>query len=185
MFTSLRNKNNSKWRRFSPILFFPPLVLVAACSGTSVRIENPRMLPAAAGSDAAVYFVLRNLAFSNDIFLGATSEVARTVEIHRSTLIKPEDQQAMEHGGEYHYEPEGEGHEDKGELSKELVMPMVQLISMRVASGYEIEFEPEYYYLMLIDLQRDLQVGDQFILVLHFENSGLIEVRVQVTSNLE
>lgn len=145
------------------------------------------MLPAAAGSDAALYFVLHNGSFSDDIFLGASSDVARSIEIHRSALITADDRESMENGGEYHYQPgAAEEEENKGESSREeLGMPMEQLTSMRIVTGHEIELEPEYYHLMLIDLQRDLQIGDHFILTLHFENSGDINVEVEVVPGLE
>ncbi len=161
------------------------LFVLAACSNISIRVENPRTLSAAAGSDAAVYLVLNNLTFSDVTFLGATSDVARSIEIHRSALISGEDREAMENGGEYHYEPGAEEEEDKNGLTEaELGMPMAAMTSIRITTGHEIELEPEYAHLMLIDLQRDLQVGDHFTLILHFENYADLPVEVQVVSDL-
>jgi copper(I)-binding protein len=61
------------------------LVACAAPAGQigSIRVENVWSRPAAAGSNGAVYFTLRNTG-SADRLVAASSEVARTCELHKT-----------------------------------------------------------------------------------------------------
>ena len=161
-------------------------IVLPACTGLGMHVENPRTLSAQTGENALVYFVLNNGSFSEDTFLGASSDVAGSVEIHRSALIKPADRAEMEAGGAYHYEAEEEEEEEKGELAKqEAKLAMGTLDSMRITSGHELEFEPGYYHLMLIGLKRDLNIGDQFEITLHFAKSVDVQVTVEVVEEID
>jgi copper(I)-binding protein len=174
----------SKTHQFAP---FIAVLILAACGQASMRVENPRTLPAALGSNAAVYFTVGNLTFTDDTLLGASSDETASLEIHRSALIKPADRAEMEAGGAYHYEAEdAQDEEDKSEMAAEEVsMDMAALASLQIKSGHEIEFEPGYYHLMLIDIKKDLGAGDQFTVILHFEKAGDVVVNVQVVENLD
>jgi hypothetical protein len=150
-----------------------------------MRVENPRTLPAAAGDAAAIYFTLSNLTFADDSLVGASSEVAGSIEIHRSALIKADDREAIEAGGSYDYGTGEENEEDKSELAaEEVAMDMPVLASLQIKSGREIEFEPAYVHLMLIDLKQDLVLGDDFTVILHFAKAGDVIVDVKVVDDL-
>lgn len=168
-----------------PVALSIALLILAACSQVSMRVENPRMLPALSGSSAAVYFTMSNLTFADDTLLGASSDAAASIEIHRSALIKPDDREAIEAGGTYDYGAGEEEKEDKSELAaKEVAMDMAVLTSLQIKSGREIEFEPGYLHLMLIDLKQDFVLDDHFTLILHFEKAGDVIVDVQVVDDL-
>ncbi len=44
----------------------------------------------------------------------------------------------------------------------------------------DMEFGPSGPYLLLVNLKKDLKLGDQFEVTLHFKNSQDVKVRVSV-----
>ncbi len=64
---------------------------------------------------------------------------------------------------------------------KDGVMTMSPQERVALPSGEQVVFQPGGLHIMLINLQRDLQVGDTFTLTLTFENVApqTITVRVQ------
>lgn len=155
-----------------------------ACQGLALVVEDPRALPASAGSGTAVYFGLRNHTTANDRLIGASSDVAGSIEIHRSALLESEEaEQIEEDGGEYHYELAEE--EEEKDSSQELQMNMAVLDTIKISGGYELEFEPGYFHLMLLGLNRDLKAGEHFTLVLHFERTGDVTIDVIVMETEE
>ena len=60
------------------------------------------------------------------------------------------------------------------------VMEMRQLESVPLEAYAEVKFEPGGLHLMLVDMKKDLQAGDEIELTLHFKNFEDINVRVPV-----
>jgi copper(I)-binding protein len=60
------------------------------------------------------------------------------------------------------------------------VMKMMEQEFVEIEAGNKLEFKPMSYHIMLINLQQDLNVGDQFNLTLSFENAGEKELLVEV-----
>jgi len=60
------------------------------------------------------------------------------------------------------------------------VMEMHQLDSVPMEAFAEVKFEPGSLHLMLVNLQKDLKVGDQIEVTLHFKNYEDIKMMVPV-----
>lgn len=60
------------------------------------------------------------------------------------------------------------------------VMQMQQLDSVPLEHSSEIKFEPGGLHVMLVDLKKDLNVGDEIEIALHFTNFEDIIVTVPV-----
>jgi periplasmic copper chaperone A len=60
------------------------------------------------------------------------------------------------------------------------VMEMRQLESLTLEGDTEIQFEPGGLHLMLVDLKKDLKVGDEIKITLYFQNFEDINVLVPV-----
>jgi copper(I)-binding protein len=60
------------------------------------------------------------------------------------------------------------------------VMQMQQLDSIPLEAFGELKFEPGGLHIMLVDLKKDLKVGDQIAITLHFKNFEDVNVRVIV-----
>jgi copper(I)-binding protein len=61
------------------------------------------------------------------------------------------------------------------------VMQMQQLDSVPIERSAEIKFEPGGLHLMLVGLKRDLKVGEEIDITLHFKNFEDIKVTVPVS----
>lgn len=61
------------------------------------------------------------------------------------------------------------------------VMQMHRLDSVPLAASSEIKFEPGGLHVMLIDLKKDLKIGDEVEITLHFTNFEDIDVTVPVS----
>jgi copper(I)-binding protein len=98
----------------------------------------------------AVFMRLVNQGGEADRLIGGTTDVAQTVEIHE-TVIEDE------------------------------VMKMQMLADgLEVPARGEVLLKPGSYHVMLIGMQRDLNVGDTFTLDLQFAKSGAITVSPEV-----
>lgn len=60
------------------------------------------------------------------------------------------------------------------------VMRMQRMESMPVPAGSGVVFEPGGYHVMLIELTRDLQGGDQFDVTLELEQSPPLTMQVRI-----
>lgn len=159
-------------------LFIVALVLLAACGEGRWHTHEAWARPTAAGGNAAVYFLLHNATSHDDALLGASSEVAIAVELHHSHLIEAgageADHSGDEHTGETHPMSELEAQD----LASVGSMQPVERID--IAAGHEIQLQPGGYHIMLIGLTKELQVGDHFVVTLHFEHSEDLEIEVHV-----
>lgn len=122
-----------------------------------LRIDHPYATPApaAAVNGAAYLRGIRNTGDTADRLIGATTPVARTVEIHRSVV---DSEQVMR-------------------------MRAVDGIDLPPKSELRLRHGGEYH-LMLIDLKRPLKDGDRFPMTLRFEKAGEREVSVWVQQPL-
>lgn len=129
-------------------------LLLGACawqgSEPRVLVTDSWTRPAGRGENGAVYFVLENPGSRPDVLVGARGEVAQSVEIHRSVM--------------------GEGD----------VMRMEPQKSVEVPPGGRVAFEPGGLHVMLVDLNRELEAGEAFSIVLAFEQAGELGVEVEV-----
>lgn len=100
--------------------------------------------------NSAAYMLFANGTAQDDELIGASSDVARAVEIHLS------------------------------QMGADGVMQMIQQESIAIASGGELELKPGSYHVMIIGLTQDLNVGDSISLTLHFKNHADITLTVPV-----
>ncbi len=63
---------------------------------------------------------------------------------------------------------------------KENVATMRQVNAIEIPKGSEVRLDPNGYHLILVNVQRDLKVGDTVDLTLTFEHAGPIQVSAQV-----
>jgi copper(I)-binding protein len=98
----------------------------------------------------AVYMKLVNEGQEADRLVGAQTDVTEVVEIHESKM--------------------------EGDVMKMQRLPD----GLEIPAEGEVELKPGGYHVMLIGLKQDLNVGDEFSLVLEFEKSGTMSVNVQV-----
>jgi copper(I)-binding protein len=146
-------------------------VTISACggsSGASIEVEDAWARPAlsmrdrdrASESDAgqgmgqagtgAVFMQIRNRGDEADRLVGGETDVAQVVEIHETVM--------------------------NGEMMK------MQMLAdgLEVPPRGEVTLKPGGYHVMLIGMQRDLEVDDTFTLKLQFEKSGTITVKPRV-----
>ena len=146
-----------KWVRFSVIGLAVLLMVVAGCTRSTepnIRVEDVWARPASVGMGgkvtSAVYMTLINEGGAADRLVGAVTEVAEVVEIHRSVM--------------------------EGDVMK--MVPVKE--GLEIPAGGRVELRPGGYHMMLIGLKRDLKPGDRFMLRLRFEKSGERQVEVVV-----
>jgi len=102
------------------------------------------------GSTGVVYLTLINEGREADRLISAASDVAETVEFHETKM--------------------------EGDVMKMQPLPE----GIEVPAGGQVELKPGGYHIMLINLKRDLKVGDRFTVTLEFEKSGTLNVEVEV-----
>ena len=136
-------------------IFLAAGFLLGACeTETGIKVLDAWIRPTAQGENGAVYFVLHNHTSQNDELTGMTTNVVDGLEIHQSTSEPGTD-----------------------------VIQMEMLPSVPVAPDEEIIFAPGKYHLMLINLKRELKVGDHVGIILHFRNYADIIVNVSVRNS--
>ncbi|MBN8488714.1 MAG: copper chaperone PCu(A)C [Burkholderiales bacterium] len=116
-------------------------------------IDHPYALPTPAGARTGAVYLrsLGNRGRQTDRLLGASTPLARQVEIHHSVL------------------------------DEQQVMRMRAVPALDIPAGAELQLRHGgAWHLMLIDLTAPLRVGDRFPLKLRFERAGEHEVSVWV-----
>ncbi len=173
--------------------YFAVLVLfaaaLAACSNAGGRWHTHEAYsrPALAGGTGAAYFMLHNATETDDALIGASSDIAETVEIHLSGMVAEGeaagDQAADHEHGEHEGHAEGEHPMGEAEMhDMGSIGTMVKVERVELAAGHEIAFEPGGYHIMLINLQRELVAGNTFELTLHFEHAEDLTIEVKVVA---
>lgn len=129
-----------------------------AAAASTLTFEGVWARAASEGHMSAAYMTVRNSGNAAVDIVAVRSDVAATVEIHETmTEITVVD----------------------GKLSQ--VMRMAEVEAVTVASGAAVELKPGGLHIMLIDLTRDIEEGDEFVLTLQLSTGELIVLDVPVT----
>jgi hypothetical protein len=139
-------------RTISPILTLLVIAIItSACGGSDkVTLQDAWARPGFKGDTSAVYLTIINPNDLGDGLIGASSDVAGVTEIHLSRM------------------------DDAGTMTMER-----QNLVFIPANGYA-ELSPGGLHVMLVNLMKDLSVGDTFPLTLEFQRAGDITVEVEV-----
>jgi len=133
------------------------LLLAAAvptfAQSTSIHIDKPwaRATPAGAKTGAA-YMTIDNKSGQPDRLTGASSDVAKTLQIHEMKVV--------------------DGVMKMREIPGGLPVP----------AGGSVTLKPGGYHVMLIGLNKALKKGEKFPLTLVFEKAGKVSIEVPVES---
>jgi copper(I)-binding protein len=101
------------------------------------------------GATGAVFMKLVNEGREADMLVSAETDVATTVELHKTTV-------------------------------SDGVMTMEPVKSIEIPGKGEVLLKPGDYHIMLLGLNRDLNVGDEFKVKLNFEKSDSMDLDVLV-----
>lgn len=130
------------------------MFLLSACgatdAGTGVEAHDYWARTALKDGNSAAYMLLHNHSTENDALVGASSDIAASVEIHLS------------------------------EMTADGVMRMIPQESIALPADGELELKPGSYHIMIIGLKQDLNVGDEITIILHFKKHGDISLTVPV-----
>ncbi|MFN8410923.1 MAG: copper chaperone PCu(A)C [Anaerolineales bacterium] len=138
------------------MFFVVGMLLLSACSaeameeGTDIEAHDPWARPALKGGTSAVYLLMHNHSQTDDEITGASTDVAEMAELHKS------------------------------EMDANGVMQMTPQKSIPLPVDAEITFEPGGLHIMLVNLKKDLNVGDSITVVLHFKSHADISLTVPV-----
>jgi hypothetical protein len=146
---------------FSLIMLLFIVAIVTACGAAPTPAAQQASEPEATmtASDlsarattenGAVYMTLTNKGSSDDALISAKTDVAKTVELHETTM--------------------GEGD----------MMQMKPVVSIPVPAGGSVKLEPGGLHVMLIGLQKKLATGDKISLTLNFEKAPPLTVEAEV-----
>jgi len=127
--------------------------VAAFAQSSSIQIETPwaRETPAGAKTGAA-YMTIDNKSNVPDRLIGASSDVAKTLQIHEMAVV--------------------DGTMKMRELPGGLSVP----------AGGSVVLKPGSYHVMLIGLNKPLKPGDSIPLTLAFEKAGNVSIKVAVQS---
>ncbi len=139
-------------RTISPVLILLVIAIItSACGGSDkVTIQDAWARPGFRGDTSAVYLTIINPTDLGDGLIGASSDVAGVTEIHLSRM------------------------DDAGTMTMER-----QDLVFIPANG-SAELSPGGLHVMLVNLMKNLSVGDTFPLTLEFQRAGDITVEVEV-----
>lgn len=127
------------------------LLSASGCAApTELSIEDAWARPAFKGDNSAAYMVIKNMTEQGDGLIGASSDAANVTEIHLSKM-------------------DAEG-----------IMSMEKQDLIGVPAGETVKLEQGGLHVMLMNLVRDLNVGDKFELTLEFQRSGDVSIEVEV-----
>ena len=138
-------------KRMSVVVLILAFLLSACRAQEGITVHDAWMRQTAQGDNGAVYFVLHNDSGETDELVEASSNVTESVEIHESSMAEGTD-----------------------------VMQMNQVFSVPLDRGTEVAFEPGGLHLMLVNISRDLVVGETVKVTLHFKNHEDVPVNVSV-----
>ena len=126
-------------------------LITSACGGSGkVTLQDAWARPGFRGDNSAVYLRINNPTETGDGLIGASTDIAGGTEIHLSRM------------------------DDAGTMTMER-----QDLVFIPANGFA-ELSPGGLHVMLVNLGRDLTVGDTFPLTLEFQRAGDITVEVDV-----
>lgn len=128
------------------------MLALAACApkGEGVQADGYWMRSGMAGGNGAAYMTLTNFTDTDVALTGVSSDVAAAVEVHLSSA------------------------------NADGVMKMEKQDSVLIPAGEALEFKPGSYHVMFIGLTKDLNVGDEITLTLHFDGYEDVTLTVPV-----
>lgn len=138
------------------------VAFVSACGGAAPapaaeKVDQPEaaitisdLSARATTENGAVYMKLTNNSQSDDALISAKTDVAKTVELHETTM--------------------GEGD----------MMQMRPVINIPIPAGDSVTLQPGGLHVMLIGMQKQLAPGDKINLTLTFEKAGSQTVEAEV-----
>ena len=140
------------------MLILAGMLLLSACGPADMGHEDGEGVEAhdfwarAALKDGtgAAYMLIHNHSTEDDALIGASSDVAAAVEIHMS------------------------------KMGADGTMQMIPQESIALPAEGEVELKPGSYHIMLIGLVKDLNVGDEISITLHFEKHEDITLTIPV-----
>lgn len=116
----------------------------------SLHLMNAHSRPAVAGNNGVVYLTISNQGSEPDRLISIQTGVARVVEMHETVI--------------------------EADIAK--MRPVSE--GVIIPGKSQVAFEPGGLHIMLVDLIRDLKIGDTITLTLNFENAGSVEIQVPV-----
>lgn len=139
-------------RKISAIFILMTFLLITcACGGDkNIAVEQAWARPGFQGDNSAVYLRINNPTDQGDGLIGADSDIAGAIEIHL------------------------------GKMDAEGRMKMERQELVGIPAHSSTEFSPGGLHIMLINLGKDLSVGDTFPLTLEFQRIGDIPIEVEV-----
>ncbi len=129
------------------------LMLLSACGAPKSNAMEARDAWARAGlkdGNSAAYMLISNGTAQYDELVGVSSDAAKAVEIHLS------------------------------QMGADGTMQMLPQEAIALPAGGELELKPGSYHVMLIGLVKDLNLGDEITLTLHFQNHEDISLTIPV-----
>lgn len=131
------------------------MLLLSACGmagdkGTDIEAHDAWARMALKNENTAVYLLMHNHSGIADEIVGASSDIADLVEIHKS-------------------EEDANG-----------VMQMNLQTSVPLPVDAEISFQPGGLHIMLTGLKQDLNIGDKITVILHFKTHSDLVLSVPV-----
>ncbi len=126
--------------------------LIYACTGNSGLTVNDawiREVPEGIET-TALYMNIRNNGEQADRLLSVRSDIAGSVEVHKTSV------------------------------NKDGISYMEKLEGLEIPSASTVSLEPGGVHVMLIGLKKDIKSGDVVEVVLAFENSGTKKVKAKV-----
>ncbi len=130
--------------------FILSIISLQAYGQSKIEINNAWVRPSAEGSNTALFFILENKGNKPDTLLSAEAGVADIVEVHE-TYKKDNDK-----------------------------MGMREVKFVAVPAKSKVELKPRGLHVMLIDLQKDLRIGDEIEAALNLKHAGKIKVKAVV-----
>lgn len=100
--------------------------------------------------NGAVFMTLKNGGTSDDVLVGAKTDVATTVELHETKMDEND------------------------------VMTMSPVPNIPIPAGSSVTLKSGGLHVMLIEMQKELAVGDKISLTLTFEKAGPMTVEAEV-----
>jgi copper(I)-binding protein len=134
------------------LTFFSLLIIINTVNAqqSNIKIIDAWVRPSAEGSNTALFFILENNGDKPDTLLSAESSVADIVEIHE-TYKKDNDK-----------------------------MGMREVKFVAVPAKSKVELKPRGLHVMLIDLQKDLRIGDKVEATIKLIHAGKIKINAIV-----
>jgi copper(I)-binding protein len=133
-----------------------PILLLAILGLTQCGSNDPQFeltwvwaRPADIGGNSAVYFTIKNSG-SSDSLISASTTIAETVQIHRTTA------------------------------NADGTVSMVEQERIDFKSGERVHFQPGGLHVMLMNLKTPLSAGDTFPLNLEFKDAEDLTIEVTV-----